>query len=89
MPILSPRASLEGLAKDKTDILDGVVIINVDIPFCLNRKIVKPVLGEQGQHVVKERHTRVDLRGSATINRYRQDNIGLSRLARDSRYAFG
>src|SRR6266540_1711225 len=65
------------------------MVVYVGIACCLDRQIKQAVLGKQRQHVIEERHTRVDLRNAAAVNGESQHNIGLRCLAGDGRYAFG
>jgi hypothetical protein len=80
---------LEGLPEHESDILDRVVIIDVGVAGRLDREIEQTVLGEQREHVVEERHARVDLRLAATVDRERQRDIGLRGFPRDGRYTLG
>ena len=87
-PQLIAKGLFKCLSQNKTHILNGVVIIHVHVSLRLDGEVVQAVLGKQGQHVVKERHTGVDLGRTPPVDVEGQGNIRLRRLPRDGRYAF-
>ena len=80
---------LEGRAEDQADVLDGVVVVHLDVALGLYRQVEQPVLGEKREHVVEERHARVDLGRPAAVDRKGDRDVGLRRPAGDGRYAGG
>ena len=45
---------MEGLAEDDSGVLDGVVVIDLDVALCIHDEIKSPVFCEKGQHVVEK-----------------------------------
>src|ERR1700690_4149233 len=86
---LVPQRLLEGLAKDKADILDRVVVVDVDVALRLDREVKEAVLREQRQHVVEEADPRRDLGHTGAVDGERYRNVRLGRLPGDSRYSLG
>src|SRR6266480_3804408 len=84
MPRLSPSAC-ERLAKDDADVLDGVVLIDVDVPLRLDGEVHEPVLGERLEHVAEERDRRRDLRRAGAVEPQRQRDLRLFGLALHAR----
>ena len=52
------------------------MVVDVDIAFGLHGEIEQPMFRKQGQHVIEKRHSGVDLRGAATVNRERDRDVG-------------
>ena len=88
-PNFVAQGFFERLAQDQADILHGVVIINIRVALGLDRQIEQPMLRKQGEHMIEERHSRLDLRHTAAIDRQSEHNVRLCSLARDSRYTLG
>src|SRR2546426_397149 len=60
-PRLRAQRLLERLAEDDADVLHRVVVVDVRVAAGLDRQVEEAVLGQQIQHVIKERDRRADL----------------------------
>src|SRR5207249_72165 len=60
-PRLRAQRLLERLAEDDADVLHRVVVVDVCVAAGLDRQVEEAVLGQQIQHVIKERDRRADL----------------------------
>ncbi len=54
MPALSPSALPQRLAERKGAVLDGVVLVDVQIAAAAQRELKAAVLGELLEHVIEE-----------------------------------
>ena len=61
MPRRSPKRLRKQLAQHDADILDGVVLIHIQIAVGFQLQIEAAVLGEQLQHVIEEADAGRDL----------------------------
>ena len=65
--LLVTQRLIKCLPQCNTDILYGVVRIDVQIPFCGNGEVQQTMAGDLIQHVLEERHTGIQLRISAAL----------------------
>ncbi len=73
----------KGAAEHDPDVLDGVMLVDMEIAAGLNRKVEEAVTGEALEHVVKEGHAGVDRAASRAVELERNLDFGLARLALD------
>ena len=60
MPVRSPSASGDGLAQHECDVLDGVVLIDVEVAGRRDREVDQGVMGKRREEVVVEADPRRD-----------------------------
>ena len=71
MPLRSPSAFEHRLAEHDADVLDGVVLVDVEIAGRLQRQIEAAVAREQLQHVIEETDAGADVVAAAAVDRQR------------------
>ena len=74
-----------GLAERDTHVLDGVMLIDVEIAGRSNVQIERPVLREQLQHVIEEANAGRDGIASTPFQHKGQPDLGLRCLAINQR----
>jgi len=72
-----------GLTEGPTNVLDGVVAVDVEIPLAADRQIDERMPGEEGEHVVEEPETGGDVGNTRAVEVGREDDRGLGGLAGD------
>ena len=77
------------LTEDDRDVLDGVVRVDVGVARGTDRQIGQRVLGERRQQVVEERHRRVDVAATGTVEVQFELDRGLARRAAQRRRSGG
>ena len=87
MPRLVTESVAQRLAESQTDVLDGVVLVDLEIAARLHGQIEEPVPREAVEHVVEERHTGLDDRLAAAVDVDLDLHVGLFGLAADLRVA--
>jgi len=65
-----------------------VVVVDIDVAGCLHLQIEMSVLREQIEHMVQERHVRLDRRFPCSVDREAQLDVRLACFAGDVRRAF-
>ena len=71
------------LADGNADVLHGVVVINVQITLGLDRQIYQPVPRHLIEHVLKERHPRIELALAGAVEVDGDFNLGLQGVPAD------
>jgi hypothetical protein len=61
-----------------------MVVIDLDIAFGRNVQVEKPMHGEEGEHMVKKGHTRIDRCLTVSVNRQDQPDVRLPCLPFDN-----
>lgn len=72
---------VEGFAEDDADILDGVVVIDVEIAGGVDGEIEEGVFGEEFEHVVEEADAGVDVGGAGAVEVEGEGDVGFAGLA--------
>jgi hypothetical protein len=75
------QSTIENFTQRNANILDGVVLIHIQITHRRELQIESAVPREELQHVVKETNSRRNLILSAAFNRERNPNLGFRGLA--------
>lgn len=73
----------ERLSESDADILDGVVLIDLEIAVGLDVEVDEAVTGKEGEHVVEEADACVDLRGPGAVQIEAEFDRGFGGLAAD------
>ena len=81
MPARSPSASSHGQPQTNAGVLNGVVLIDVQVAAALDLQIQRRVLGQKRQHVVEESDAAGDLRAAAAVEVDLQADFGLRGFA--------
>ena len=76
-----------GFAEHDADVLDGVVLIDVEVAVGLQRQVEAAVPGEQLQHVVEEADAGGDVVAALAVDRQAAADVGLLRAAVERRAA--
>ncbi|MCY1283511.1 hypothetical protein D9M70_323920 [compost metagenome] len=79
----------EGLAEGDADILDGVVVVDMQIALALDVQVDQAVAGDLVEHVLKERHADIEARLASAIQVDRNLDLGFQGVAFDGRRTFG
>ena len=74
---------IQRLAQADRHILDGVVRVHMQIAVRLHGQIEQPVVGEEGQHVVKKPDAGAHVRHPPAVERQGQVDIGFAGFAVD------
>jgi len=61
------RGARERLAETDADVLDGVVRVHLEVAFCVNLEIEKPMAGQVLQHMVEEPDPRMGFRSTGPV----------------------
>ena len=73
----------QGLAERDADILDGVVVVDVQVAGGLKAQVQQAVAGDVGEHVVEEADAGDDLAPAVAVEVDAEGDIGLRCPARD------
>src|SRR5690606_14035210 len=84
---LVAQRALERIAENKTDVLHRVVIVDINVAIAPHVEVEQPVLREQRQHVVEERHARIHFCTTGAIDRECQLDLRLGGLALDGYFS--
>ncbi len=79
----------EGLAEGDTDVLDGVVVVDMQITLALDVQVDQPMAGDLVEHVLEEGHADVEARLASAIQVDRDLDLGLQGVAFDGCLTFG
>jgi hypothetical protein len=74
---------VERLPEDDGDVLDGVVVVDVEVAVAVDGEIEQAVFGERVEHVVEEADAGVDDALAVTVDVEREVDRRLCRLAGD------
>jgi hypothetical protein len=74
---------LHGVAERNADVFDGMVLVNVKVPFGGDGEIEGPVASDQIEHVIEETDAGGDLGLTAAVETEADADIGLGGLAMD------
>ena len=85
MPLRSPSAFEHRLAERDADVLDGVVLIDVEIARRLQRQVEAAVPREQLEHVVEEADAGADVVAALAVDRRARPWICVSVVWRSNR----
>ena len=69
------------LTEANPDILNRMMVVDINIAFCVNVQIELSVLREQIQHMIQERNIRLNLRNPCSIYLERELDIRFIRFA--------
>src|SRR3989442_2940624 len=83
--LLVAERLLERLAEHDADVLDGVVLVDLDVALRLEGEVDEAMLGERLEHVAEERNRRLHLRGAGAVQPQRERDLRLLRLALHAR----
>ena len=83
MPARSPSARSSAWPEADRHVLDRVVRVHVQIARRLNGQIEQAVVGEEGQHVVKEADAGGHFRPAPAVERQGQVDVGFAGFAVD------
>ena len=86
--LLVAERFVEGLAKGDADVLDGVVLVDVEVAGAGEREVEATVAGEELQHVVEEADAGGDFVDTLAIYAEFEGDLGLSGRAIDSAGTF-
>ena len=73
----------ERLAQRDAAILDGVVVVHLDVTVATQVQVHRRVLCEQCQHVIEERDAGVDFRFASAVDVQAEPNLRLAGVAFD------
>ncbi len=76
------------LPEHNPDVLDGVVVVDVDVALGLQIQVEQPVPREELEHVVEERYARFDGVFALAVEVYFEGDARFFCVARDFRFAF-
>ncbi|MNC17940.1 hypothetical protein D3C75_658330 [compost metagenome] len=79
----------EGLADGDADILDGMVVVDVQVALALDVQVDQPVAGDLVEHVLEEGYTDVESGLAGAIQIDGNLDLGFQGIALDGRLAFG
>ena len=79
----------EGLAQRDADILDGVMLVDMQVTLASHCDVEQSVAREKLQHMVEEADAGLDLGRTCAIEGEADRDVGLGRLARNARGAHG
>src|SRR6185312_15932943 len=82
--LLVTKCLCQRLAEHDRGVLDGVVSLDVHVPFGADGQVEARVAAEGGQHVVVERDSGVDVDVSRSVEVEFDDDVGLLRGALDT-----
>src|SRR5208283_4708727 len=71
----------EGLAERDADVLDGVVLVHVEIAVRMKLQVERAVARNQLQHVIEKTDSAADLGATSTFDRQHNANVGFIGLA--------
>jgi hypothetical protein len=78
---------LEGLAERDADILDGVVLIDIEVALGVKSEVEAAVVGEEFEHVIEKANAGRDGITAAAINGEREINLRLFGVAMDGGFS--
>ena len=87
MPLRSPSAFEHRLAERDADVLDGVVLIDVEVARGVQRQVEAAMPGEQLEHVVEEADAGANVVAALSVDRQRARDLRFRRLAVERRRA--
>src|SRR5262249_40933159 len=86
--LLTAHRLVERLAQANPHVLDGVMIVDVEIPRGMYFEVEKPVPRYHAEHVVEERDAGVNGVDAIAIEVKRYPNVGFGGTAMDAATAF-
>src|SRR5256885_2904495 len=84
-PPLVAEGLVDRLAQHDADVLDGMVLVDLDVTLRLDGEVHETVLRPGLQHVAEERDRRLHLRGAGAVEVELERDLRLLRLAFDAR----
>ncbi len=79
----------EGLAEGDADVLDGVVVIDVQVALAFDIQVDQPVTGDLVEHVLEKGHADGESRLAGAIQIDRGLDLGFQGIALDECRTFG
>ncbi len=79
----------EGLAEGDADILDGMVVVDVQVAVAFDIQVDQPVTGDLVEHVLEERHTDGEARLAGAIEIDGDLDLGFQGVALYASRTFG
>ena len=75
---------IDRAAEHEAEVFHGVVLVHVEVALRLHREVEETVHGDELEHVVEERQSRIDRGFSRAVEREAHLDVGLLRASRPS-----